>query len=95
MMMNMWHKQERDLCCFKPLRFFLELSVLQQNLADLILPKIKNYSDPGFKLRSYDIKASPYYTTLQIFSLLIRNKTPRGCNFFRRKLSFPLLLSLT
>lgn len=44
---------------------------------------------------SYDTKASASCATLQISSLFIRNKTFSGCNFYKRKLTYMLLLSLT
>lgn len=67
---------------------------MQQNLVYTNSPNITSYSGLGVKLKSYDIKANADCTTLQISSLLFRNKTPSGCSFFRRKLSFLLLLPL-
>ena len=92
------HVQKRNLCCFKPLTF-LELFVFTAKSGYPILAKMKNYSGPGVKLKSYDIKANPYCITLQISLLLLRNKTPSGCfsiatSFLQEKTDVPVGLIL-
>ena len=98
MMPDIQHVQKRNLCCFKPLTV-LELFVFTAISGYPILAKMKNYSGPGVKLKSYDIKANPYCITLQISLLLLRNKTPSGCfsiatSFLQEKTDVPVGLIL-
>lgn len=92
---GMQQGQEINLHCFCHWEFWSCL-LLQQTLAYPNLPKIKNYSDPGFKLSCCDTKAGSFCSaTLQVASLLFRNKTLSGYAVHRKKLTLLLLLSYT
>lgn len=91
---GMQHAQERSLCCFCHWDFWSCL-LLQQNLGYPNLPEVKTIwiqdSNSGLRILRPMLLVALYRYPYCL--LLIRH--PVDCNFFRGKLTFLLLLSLT